>query len=356
MDLWFKKNIKLTLKEQWESITKLPYPYLNTSGMPSIGFIAVYDPYYERYILHKKDYELDAEFLANFHEDTGSGYIEGDYYWNSTGIYLHLLGVLYPVDFERLVNVINKSFTISYSLEKKAWISYHSYRPNHAYNNNLSFFTTVNNTDFSTYSWKHGIRNFQSYYGVKQDFILEYVSKGDEPVLAKSFDNIEVMGNVYAYDGLNDYWYEIYHNTFDRLLAYNNSQSTGLETVQVKNTNAYFDVYNNAYSTRIVSVHRDRNIWKINNLRDYGRNVLGGTNAIMTNRWTLADYSNVFRTRPNLGYIDRVSNPDFLNLTKSVYEIQRFNERFLNVRLFYKPAEDYKIVITLTANLKRMLV
>ena len=57
-----------------------------------------------------------------------------------------------------------------------------------------------------------------------------------------------------------------------------------------------------------------------------------------------------------MGYIDYAINPFYINTSKDVYQLQRFRDKFLNVRLFYKPAEDYKIVINTMANLKRTLV
>jgi hypothetical protein len=57
-----------------------------------------------------------------------------------------------------------------------------------------------------------------------------------------------------------------------------------------------------------------------------------------------------------MGYIDWVMNPSYINENKDVYQIQRFRDKFLNVRLFYNPTEDYKIVINTMANLKRVLI
>jgi hypothetical protein len=224
--------------------------------------------------------------------------------------------------------------------------------------NNVNFFTSVNNKagDRSQYTWKHGDRNFQTYYNTKFDFIYEYVAKGGEIINSKSFETIDLNGNIYAWDNINQNWYEKFYTSFDRLHVYNNTQSSGMFNAVVSNPLNYFEVTNDPYSSRTVSIHRDRDTWRVNSLRDYTANALTGTNSVLTKNWALTDYSNIFRNNPNAGYIDFIPNPAYLNLTKSPYEIQRFRDKFLNVRVFFKPIEDYKIVINTISNLKFNLI
>jgi hypothetical protein len=338
-------------------ITGNDYPYLNTSGNKCIGYTAVYDPYYERYILTKKDYELTAEILNNLEPVPESGiYVDNVYYWSNTGLYIGNAGILNEVDLEENIHVKNKSFTISYSTVEKVWTSFHSYRPNHIWNNNLTYFTSINNPAKADYIWQHNLLNYQTYYDIKHDFIYDYVAKGEEPIVTKSFENIEVMGNVYKYDDINEQWRETFYSTFDRLHVYNNTQSSGMFNLVIKNPLAYYDITNNFITSRTLSINRNLDIWKVNNLADYAFDVLSGSQTINTTNWAESTYRNIFRTNPNMGYIDKVVNPGYISEGKSVYQIQRFRDKFLNVRLYYKPTEDLKIVINTMANLKRSLI
>lgn len=354
LSMWYRNNLDLSLREQWRGITKKDYPYLNTSGNKCIGFTGVYDPYYERYILTKKDYELTQTILDNLLPESYP-LINGKYYWNDTGLYLANADILNEVDLEQNINVKNKSFTISFAIIEKVWTSFHSYRPNHIWNNNLTYFTSINNSAKADYIWQHNSLNYQTFYDVKYDFIYDYVAKGEEPVITKAFDSIEIMGNTYKYDQTNEQWMEIFYSTFDKLHVYNNTQSSGLFDLVVKNPLAYYDITNNFINTRTLSINRYQDIWKVNNLADYTKDVLLGTQTINTTNWAIADYRNEFRTNANMGYIDRAINPTYIDEGKSVYQIQRFRDKFLNVRLYYKPVEDYKIVINTMANLKRSL-
>lgn len=358
MNMWFRNNLTLTLRDQWRSITRTDYPFLNTSDRKSIGFIGGFDPYFDRYILHKKDYELPQSIIDNIKEIPNDGiYVNGRYYYDSDTIYRATsTSTLVEVNFENDANIKNKSFTISYSLQDKAWASFHSYRPNHIWNNNFAFFTTINNVTKADYIWQHNVRNYQNYYGVKHDFIYDYVAKGEEPIITKAFDSIEIMGNTYEYNTSTEQWRETFYSTFDRLHVYNNTQSSGLFNLVVKNPTAYYDITNNFITSRTLSINRSRDVWKVNNLADYTNNVLGGTETINSTEWILPDYSNYFTANENMGYIDWAINPAYINTAKSVYELQRFRDKFLNVRLFYKPNSDYKIVINTMANLKRALL
>jgi len=357
MNMWFRNNLNLTLRDQWKSIAGRDYPYLNTSDRKCIGFIATFDPYFDRYILHKKDYELSTLLLNNLEQDLGTPYTVGNYYWNDLGLFrATTISSLKEVNFEDDELIKNKSFTISLSIQDKAWASFHSYRPNHIWSNNLTFFSTVNNVFKADYIWKHNVHNYQTYYDVKHDFIYDYVAKGSEPIVTKAFDNIEIIGNVYNYDSLTEQWREVFYSCFNKLHVYNNTQSSGMFDLFVKNPSAYYDVYNDFVNSRTLSVKRNRDIWRINNLRDYSENILGGNTTINSTNWLNPDYSSYFTTNENMGYIDYVSNANYINESKNTYELQRFRDKFLNVRLFYKPNEDYKIVINTMANLKRALL
>lgn len=73
---------------------------------------------------------------------------------------------------------------------------------------------------------------------------------------------------------------------------------------------------------------------------------------MFTNSILEPTYTNYFMQ--GMGYIDYVVNPNYIDLSKNVYDLERFTDKYLNIRLFYKPIEDYKLVVNLLSTTKRI--
>jgi hypothetical protein len=73
---------------------------------------------------------------------------------------------------------------------------------------------------------------------------------------------------------------------------------------------------------------------------------------MFTNNRLEPTYANYFNQ--GIGYIDYVVNPLYIDLSKNVYDLERFTDKYLNIRLFFKPIEDYKIVMNLLSTTKRV--
>ena len=95
-----------------------------------------------------------------------------------------------------------------------------------------------------------------------------------------------------------------------------------------------------------------RNYWRTNRFRDMASNRLTLTEPILTSDWLETNYSNNFSIA-GLGWIDKVINPDIIDLNKNPYTQQRFTDKFFGVRLEYQPAENYKMVMNIGTNLTR---
>ena len=139
------------------------------------------------------------------------------------------------------------------------------------------------------------------------------------------------MGYTYEWDSTNEDWL-LRDKTFDRILCYNNNQSTGLQTVNLL-TSPYQNVFLPNNSKYVIKT--DQN-YKIAGLVDYSTN-----QPVMTKSWTQ------LQTYPS--YIDRVPNTTNIDFTKSAYIQGKLWDKFVNVRLFFKPAEDYKKIIILSS-------
>ncbi len=347
MKMWFNENLDLTLRKQFKKLTDFDFPYLDTTCNKGIGFMSCYDPKFRRYILHKRDYEIPSSLLNEMLPISTTPYIVGKTYYDKSGFYFaisqtELIECNYDTQF------INKSWTISYSLIDNCWLSWHSYRPNFLYNDNYNFYSTALHYEYNNSIWKHNSNLFQTFYDYKEDFILDYISM-DNPYSEKTVDTIEYSSNVYLYDSISKNWIEKQFVTFDRVYVYNNNQNSGLKSITVNNLIPYQTIQ---YSPINISANKDRNIWRISRLRDYSIN--RNTESMFSNEWNLVDYSSLFS--PNLGYIDKVINPNFLNIFKNSYQLERFTDKYLGIRFYFKPIENYKILINILSNLKRQRV
>lgn len=363
---WFKNNTEVNLDTQFRALTCLPYPYKGTACNLNVGYIATYDPEHKRYILTKKDYKLlpaitgaMIELTTNMAGDTFvPATVIGQYYYDNDGFYI---GIAVGTDVllkDTLVESLdytdenvaeNKSWTLSYSMKDKAWVSWHSYIPNFIYNDSYTFYSFVSNqtSDINLSIWEHNFGEFQTYYGTKFDFIIDYINKKN-PYQDKTFDTIEYTSNVWLESTVDNKWIEVPFTTFDRFYVYNNNQLSNLKTINVANLTPYANIQ---YDVTAATAHKWRNLWRINRLRDMSVDRLNLLEPKFTQDWTEVTYQSEFGN--GFGYIDKVINPSIIDIAKPVYQIERLTDKFLGVRMFFNPEENYKITLNITTGEKR---
>ena len=108
-------------------------------------------------------------------------------------------------------------------------------------------------------------------------------------------------------------------------MVYNFDQSTGLLNLQLQ-TSPYS---NNKLTSNTRDVIKTDQNYKISGIYDMAIN-----QPVITKDW------NLLQLYP--GYIDCVSNTNNINLNKSFYDWGNVWDKFVFVRLFYKPTEDHK--------------
>jgi hypothetical protein len=289
---WFEENIPLNFPTQFKELFNTDYtvPPAFPNG---IGYLITYDPRYKRIIVTKKDYNIigDLESVDN-------------------------------IDFSDVDMFENVSWTKSYSMLTNSWVSYHSYLPRFYSNDSNNFYSFIDNN-----IWKHDKNNFQTYYGIKYDHILDYVNNTDGAT--KSINTLNYISNVDEYDSVNKEWVDKDLITYDRLNIYTNKQSTGLQPITVK-TSPFASV-----TTTGVLASKVESDWKISNIRDY---VIDRTINPFTRNWTnlQTDY-----------FIDKVINPLAVSSNKSVFELEDIRDKYCNIRLYFQPEDDLRITTTL---------
>lgn len=314
---WFEENIELQLNKQWKKLFGEEYLKVNQPSLINgIGFITTYDPRYKRIIITKKDYKIIEEntFLPNQQ-------------YNLT-------------DSKKFENL---SWTISYSMQTGAWVSFHSYLPNFYFNNANNFYSSLNATN-NSYSdldnklnciYQHNKGKHQYYYNKKQDFIIEYIDKN---IIVDNLNSIYWISNTELYDFLLKNYTEIENITFNKGLVYTSTQSSGLFNIKVKE-----NPYENTWSNVNKLSERSDNNWKLSGIRDLS---IKNNIPSLTSNW-----NNIKPYFDNGGYIDKLQNDNLINIDKSLYELADIKDKIKFIRLFFNQEDnkDYKFKVFITS-------
>lgn len=243
------------------------------------------------------------------------------------------------VPYERPDIFEDKSWTLSFSFEHKAWASYHSYQPNWMFFDRDTFYTYAVQFPFT---WRHNMdHSYQTFYGTKYDHIIEYVMNVS-PAAEIRFTSLQYLSHTQQYIAANDYYVDVDTDTFDRVVMYTSHQSTGQKTL-VRNTNPYNHIN---YTPASILIDRTNSYWKFNYIRDM---VIDTGEPLFTKSWLEPTYQAHYQN--GQGYIDKVVNPASIDMTKSVYNQGRIRGTFAVIRLYFKSAADYRIITDILATL-----
>ena len=230
-----------------------------------------------------------------------------------------------PVDY-------NNSWTMSYSLKDREWVSWHSYIPNMYIFRLQEFFSWRYGSDII---WKHNKKDhYQTFYGEKYPHIIEYVDN-KRPRETKVWDYLSLQTKAEQFNPIYEEYVDV-DVTFNKVIAYTSKQTTGLLNLIPKVDGIdYLDsqVTNSIDSTPIDRNERD---WTINDLRD-----------IRTN-YVLPLFRRDKFSLKNEYYIDKVLNEDAIDYSKDWYDLQSFRDKYLVLRLIFDNFDDIKLVTNFT--------
>ena len=305
---WFENNLPLNLSLQYRSQLGIEYPLRDgVTHANGIGFIAIYDPRHRRIIIHKKDYLPLYPLSTDGQYNTIRYYAPDKNFYFTDGGEDRVISVDDPAFFE------NKSWTYSYSLPHKAWVSFHSYLPSYMFNDEDNFYS-VNDS-----IWSHNTGNYQTYYDTKYDFIVDSVINPN-PQVSSVFQSLELVANFEEGQSLVDH-------AFDRALFYSDKQSSGLQDLIYKDET-------NPFANEGVLIQKVDDEYQISNIRN---NVVN-PGPIFSTSWT--DLQDDY-------YIDKVPNPGVTDPSKSLFDQDRFRGEWMGVRLYSNSAQNTKITMEL---------
>lgn len=334
---WFQENFKPFLAEQFRELTGEIFPNQdNPNNIFGIGIHSVFDPRHQRVIFTKRDYKIRPDYVDTFQtvsiEAGYLGLVSGKLYFNiDTNRFVRYNGgtSFTDVNFTNATFFENKSFTISFSLLTKTWVSFHSYIP--------LFYSQDQNTFYSANGlkeWKHNINGlYQKYYGTLYSHIIETVSISN-PVTTRLWEDIMLQTIAKKYDAVNEGYYEERNITFNKLTVYNNRQISGEVDLIAKNLQVNpADFYENQTTNNTTSVVIDRaeRDWRINDFRDVRINY---TIPMFTKDW-----SAISSQYP----IDKVINPAVIDVNKDWYQQENFRDKYLVMRLRFTNFEDVEL-------------
>jgi len=314
---WFKENLPSEQRRQIYGLTGNT-PTLN-SAIPNYGYGVhlYYDPRYKRLIVTKRDRNALGSVSI-----PSTGMYHNGFYWD-----YYSGGVLITsnVPSEDFTKFEDKSWTMSFDFKSNRWISWHSYIPPIGFSDNDFFYTQK---DAIIYKHLHQ-SNYQTFYSDKYDAIIEFTTFD---INTSRLFNVHYQGYTYTWDSSNKQWLE-QPETFNKVVCYNNNQSTGLLNLTLidANVNPYANTYVVPPNNFVIKTD---NNYKIADLFDMS---IG--QPVNTKNW--------LQVRSYGSYIDQVVNTANIDFSKNQYQWSDLWDKHVTTRLFFKPVTDSKILFIL---------
>jgi hypothetical protein len=359
------QNLKWWLAQflPYQLVKYFPDYVLKDNPVVGIGCQTVYDNTNNLVYFTKKDYKpiLDNQGnpLVSYDPDTNEFYIE------LAGRQVKQLSD--PNYFEPA------SWTISFDVKTKAWISFHDWHPDLAVSDKNTFMTTKGNG-----IWQHNRRCdlYTNYYGVPYPFEVEYMVNTGQTV--NTLRSIEYQLEVYQYkiDNCYDRFHVLDYN-FDEAVIYNTEQCSGLLKLNInpKNNPATMITYPQVTPVAVgtsgqidIIYSKEENKYRFNQFWDatFDRGEFPYTNPTSVGQYpgvpsvalTGGDWANsglgnwrernIWDTQPN-GYV-RILNNNNINYSKAQLERKRFRHYTTSVLLRRKRGDGRKMLVSLVNN------
>lgn len=311
---FFKNNSKFCLPLENKD------NYANPEG---IGIMMTYDYYNNRLLISKKDYEFKYPemYKGIYNENTAE----------PNSIYQHNNRFILTTDDAPDYSFISvkddnyfcdKSFTLSFSYNLDAWVSFHSFIPDYYLNTRNNFYTIKNQTIY-----KHNIQcSYHKYYDIGYPYIIDF------PVITKP----DVMSNKYTalhWNSLGQLCDENcnliyqYDKTFNKVLLYNSNQSTGVLNLNYSK-GGYLRIEPNYPD---INIDRNEKYFSLTNIRDYV-DTYDKPMFISSCGKCNCDINKTF-------------NNDIINPNKYYKELQRMRDTFMIARFILDNNNSLKLTI-----------
>lgn len=312
MKWWFANYLPSILLKQ--------FPNFELKDNPAKGIAAflTYDNTNDILYVCKKDYRLKPEYIGQITYVEKNKFKKG-----STTIYLGN-----PLYFD------DASFTVSYDVKTKAWISFHDWHPDFVLSSRKHFMTVKDRG-----VWKHNDRCdlFCNFYTTDYPFEIEFVSSTGQQVT--TLKNVEYQLECYKYDSTCQDKNHVLDFNFDRAVVYNTEQTSGdlKLTLRPKNDPISILDYPIINSDNInILFSKEENKYRFNQFWDVTRN----------RGEYVENYQPMWETSIN-GYV-RTINPRYTAYEKTALQHKRIRHYLNKILLKRLKSEDIKMLFRLS--------
>lgn len=275
-------------------------------------------------MITKKDYDLkDPSLFGGTYDENDC--IQGHFYDKDGKLVYIIVDPENPdctyteADFSDETFFCNKSWTLSYSLIRKQFKSYHSFIPDFYIFDRYNLYTAKEGGIY-----KHNIEHdYQRYYGVYYPSGIELVTKSPQTTY---WDSTAYMEDAYVYDA--QYKKEVRVNeTFNRGYIFNKDQNSGMMDI-IKSTDFDEDYMHNSIkdSGTLARVFRGNDMWYYNGFYDF-----------------VVDNTIPHNTCNCIDPIDQIPNSAALDTAKPYYNISPMRSTYIVQRLFWDNEEKYNV-------------
>lgn len=337
---YFEENMRSFLSTQLYNRYRVDFLHDNNPANPNgVGYISNYDTRYKRIVFTKRDYlllpnKLEVLVLVATIPTAGTAFSycieDGRFYDGVTPISLNN-----PLFFE------DKSFTMSYSIKSRKWISWHSYIPNYYIYTQDSFYYFISTSNKIWKHYKEG--SYTIFNNIAYPFMIEYIKSNvfQDMIL----NDIVLQTIARKWDATYKEFVDEKFVTFNKIVISNNKQCTGELAMIVKDTQS---LPQNWYSQQTVNTNdsilitKKGNNWNVNKFRNY---VNDYTKPIFTRSWDelKANY-----------FIDKVVNNLIIDRNKSWHELENFTGQFVSIRLKFDTFNDVNLIVNYTLEFEQI--
>jgi hypothetical protein len=215
----------------------------------------------------------------------------------------------------------NRSFTLSFHMAEKRWISFHSYSPDFMYNNGTTMFTSI-----SSGVYAHNDRQKSAFFYGQQYPVTIEVNYADIQTFQHAA--FHYYAQFQQYDVEDRTWRPVKDINFDKAWAYNSTQSSGIVNL-VTPDNPFANIgWSTIQKTVVVKDHNSR----IAGLRD-----IGTSGIVESKAWS----DRQVEYEGDQGFTDVA--PTQVNYDLPEHEQILFRDKYLNIRLSIKNS-NYRVL------------
>ncbi len=311
----------LALYLPYKLLEDFPNFELKDNAVTGIACQAVYDNRNLLAYFTKKDYKKRIDIPDSV------TYVSGDDF---------LVNGILPIKLGDPAYFEDASWTLSYDVKRKKYVSNHDWHPNLLMPSKVTF-STIKNGGI----WQHNVRcdRYCNYYGVDYPYEIEYFA--DTVLDVNTLRSIEYQLEVFKYaDNCYDK-YSFLEDNFDEAVVFNFEQVSGL--LRLINTPyndpwaiTQYPIYNLASIDVLYSKVEQR--FRVNQFSD-----------ITDDRGEFTNTTRMIWTTGANGYV-KTLNPVNLNYNKDIFQRKKFRHYANSVFLRRKVCGDKKFVLNFSTN------